>query len=92
MSTLVGTEILTFREHGEDGDIWVAGWIRRDVVSQGRTEQEAVRSLLDAIALTWLWHEEYKARGENVAETPATPPEEVAEWRKLHDAEHGVSS
>jgi hypothetical protein len=88
MSNLVGTEILTFPEKGEDGDIWVAGWVRRYIVSQGRTEDEAVKSLFEAIALTWLWDEELRAQGENVAPCPRTPPDEVEEWRELHAEAH----
>lgn len=84
-SELVGTEILTFPE---GPDLWVACWIRRDIVSQGRTEKEAVRSLLDAIALTWIWQEEYRARNVNVADTPATPLDVISGRRARHVAAH----
>lgn len=49
---IVGTEILTFKED----DLWIAVWVRKDVIGYGATETIAVQKLMDNIALNCVWN------------------------------------
>ena len=84
---LIGTEIFTFRE----GTHWIAAWRRFDVVSQGKTEGEAVASLLRCIT-TQVMLEAAKPGGCAMRDVPAPAPHLLADWEKRHRASHPVPS
>ena len=79
---LVGTEILTFTE----GDAWIAGWTRYDIVAQGNTEVEAVDRLFQGIAGQCIIE---AMHGERPLENAKPPPEHVLEcWKKSYQESH----
>lgn|GEM_PF-2319831 len=80
---LVGREILTFRE----GDVWVAVWVRFDLLAQGDTEREAVQRLVRTIAHQAIADAE---RGDlnSFGSAPPVSRELLRRWRGAHARSH----
>jgi hypothetical protein len=78
---LIGTEVFTFTS----GIQWVACWLRRDIVAQGRTEREAFDNLVHAIGIHAMLN---ASLGVEKILGNEPPPEVVEEWKALHAKEH----
>jgi len=79
--SLVGTEILTWRE---EATTWVAAWTQRHLVAQGATEIEAVDALMHLVGVEYV---QAAARGEDI--TLIRPLGSTLErWRQDHLLEH----
>jgi hypothetical protein len=83
----MGTEIFTFR----DGAHWIAAWRRFDVVSQGRTENEAVASLLRCITAQVML-EAAKPDGCEMRDVPRPTSDIISDWESRHRTHHPVPS
>lgn len=80
--TWVGSEILTFREHG----CWIACRRRRDIVAQAPTEEQAVERLLRSIAMRAI----HDARDGHPICEPRPSPNLLQSWLALHALCHGA--
>lgn len=80
---LLGITVLTFPAEDIPG-VWVACCVPFNVVSQGKSEREAIQSLYEAIALTALWNHDHEG---GPLPGPA-PADQIADWRRLHAEAH----
>lgn len=83
---IIGHEVLTFPD--SKSEMWVACWVRRDIVASGNSETDAIKSLFKTIAYQWIANEMPSEDGLRVGQTPRPPNDVVKEWRRRHQEAH----